>query len=237
MQLAVVTGGAVRLGRAIALALAQQGYAIGLHAYRSQSASERTAAEIEALGVPVLRLSADLRQPAEVMEMFAAVKSAPWPLGVWVNSAAVMRKADVRQLTVAEWDETFELNLRAAWLCAQQAALLMTDGGAIVNISDAGAGRAWSRYPAYTVSKAALEALTRVLARSLAPQIRVNAVAPGLVLPSEDLPEEEWARLVARLPLQHQTSVEAVTAAVLFLVKSGDITGQTIVVDGGYQLT
>jgi NAD(P)-dependent dehydrogenase (short-subunit alcohol dehydrogenase family) len=219
------------------LALARQGYAIGLHAFHSQRAAQSTAAEIEALGVPVLRLTADLRQPSDVVEMFAIVRAAPWPLAVLVNSAAVMRSGDVRQLSVTEWDETFDLNLRAVWLCAQQAALLMTEGGVIINLSDAGAGRAWSRYPAYAVSKAALETLTRILARSLAPQIRVNAVAPGLVLPMEGSSAEEWDRLVGRLPLQRQTSVGAVTDAVLFLARSGDITGQTIVVDGGYQLT
>lgn len=237
MQMALVTGAAVRLGRALALALAGQGYAIGLHFHRSQRQAARTAAEIEALGVPVLPLKADLRDPAAVQAMFAALDDDGWRLSVLVNSAAVMRAGDVRSLDVAAWDETFELNVRAAWLCAQQAAQRMSEGGLILNISDAGAGRAWSRYAAYTVSKAALEALTRVLARSLAPQIRVNAIAPGLVLPGDEMPVEEWQRLVARLPLQRQTDLRAVTEAALFLLRASEITGQTIAVDGGYQLT
>jgi len=112
----------------------------------------------------------------------------------------------------------------------------MEAGGLIVNVTDVGAQKAWSGFPAYTVSKAALETLTRVLARSLAPKIRVNAIAPGLVLPSEYVTEEEWVRLVGRLPLKRPASVDEVAAALEFLLKNEYITGQTIVVDGGYSL-
>ena len=119
---------------------------------------------------------------------------------------------------------------------AQEAAKRMTDGGLIVNVSDVGAQKAWSRYPSYTVSKAAIESLTKVLARAFAPSIRVNAIAPGLVLPSEAVTPEEWERLVKRLPLQRPAQPEEITSALEFLVKNEYITGQTIVVDGGYSL-
>jgi pteridine reductase len=112
----------------------------------------------------------------------------------------------------------------------------MTAGGLIVNITDVGAQKAWSRYPSYTVSKAGLESLTRILARALAPQIRVNAIAPGFVLQSDIVTDEEWQRLVKRIPLQRAARIEEIALALEFLLKNEYITGQIIVVDGGYSL-
>ncbi len=159
--LALVTGAAHRLGRAIALALARQGYAIGLHYHHSEAEAGETAREIEALGVPVLRLQADLLEPAQIEDLFARVAGSGWPLRVLVNSAAVMPRADLRSISPEEWDATLALNLRAPLLCAQQAARLMdapgARGGAIVNVSNSGALRAWTAFPAYMVSKAGLE--------------------------------------------------------------------------------
>lgn len=234
--LAVVTGAAHRVGRGIALALAQRGYAIGLHYHQSEEAARQTAAEIEALGVPVRLLPADLRQEHAIVALFEQVAGLALPLRVLVNSAGVMERGDLRTLTSEEWDATLQLNLRAPWLCAREAAQLMSAGGVIINITDSGALRAWSGFPAYTVSKAGLESLTRLLARTLAPAIRVNAVAPGLLLRSETVSEEEWQRLARRLPMQQPGNLESVAQAVLFLLENEYITGQTIVVDGGYQL-
>jgi pteridine reductase len=112
----------------------------------------------------------------------------------------------------------------------------MTEGGLIVNISDVGAQKAWSRFPSYTVSKAALESLTRILARAYAPTIRVNAIAPGFVLQSDIVPAEEWDRLINRVPLKRPARPEEIASALEFLCKNEYITGQTIVVDGGYSL-
>jgi pteridine reductase len=106
----------------------------------------------------------------------------------------------------------------------------------IVNVSDVGAEKAWSRFPSYTVSKAALESLTKVLARAFAPAVRVNAIAPGLVLPSENVTEEEWSSLEQRLPLKRSATTEEVASALEFLLENKYITGQTIAVDGGYSL-
>jgi len=113
---------------------------------------------------------------------------------------------------------------------------MQPEGGLIVNISDSGAAKTWTGYPAYEVSKAGLEMLTRLLARSLAPSIRVNAIAPGLILPPPDFPQAEWERLVLRLPLKKPGSPEAVIHALLFLIDNQYVTGETLVVDGGYQL-
>jgi pteridine reductase len=112
----------------------------------------------------------------------------------------------------------------------------MPPGGLIVNISDIGAAKAWTGFPAYTVSKAGLESLTKILARALAPDIRVNAIAPGLVLPSEDMPAAEWERLVSRLPLKRPPTRKKIASALEFLIKNEYITGQTIAIDGGYSL-
>ena len=112
----------------------------------------------------------------------------------------------------------------------------MTDGGLIINVTDVGAQKSWSRYPSYSVSKAGLEALTKILARSFAPSVRVNAIAPGLVLQSDLVPAEEWNRLVGRLPLKRSARVEEITLALEFLLKNEYITGQTLVIDGGYSL-
>jgi len=236
IPLALVTGGARRLGRAFGLALARQGFAILLHYYHSEEEASATADAIRALGMPVYPLQADLTSSTNIESLFSTLDTLPHPLKVLVNSAALMPRGDVRTLSAADFDAAIALNLRAPFLCAQEAAKHMEDGGLIVNVTDIGAQKAWSGFPAYTVSKAGLESLTRVLARSLAPRIRVNAIAPGLVLQSGYVSEEEWKRLVERLPLKRPASVDEITSALEFLLENEYITGQTIVVDGGYSL-
>ena len=234
--LAVVTGAARRLGKAIACELAARGYAIGLHYHNSEAEAIKTAVELRAVGAQVLLLPGDLTDPVEIEQVFRQLDGQPHQLRVLVNSAAVMPKGDLHEMTAKEWDYVMALNLRAPWLCAQQAARRMTEGGVIINISDSGAHKTWSRYPAYVISKNGLETLTRLLAKTLAPAIRVNGVAPGLVLPKEDLSAEEWQKLIDRLPLKQAGSPAAVAQTVVFLVENAHITGETIVVDGGYQL-
>jgi NAD(P)-dependent dehydrogenase (short-subunit alcohol dehydrogenase family) len=241
--LAVVTGGAHRLGRAFALTLAYQGYAVLVHYHRSAEQAAKTVTEIKTFGVPAFSMQADLTRAEHVEALFSLVDSLLLQpetrlshLAVLVNSAAMMPRGDAQTLPIAEWDAALHLNLRAPFLCAQQASLRMKRGGLIVNVSDVGAGKAWSGFPAYTVSKAALESLTKVLARSFAPSIRVNAIAPGLVLPSENVTGDEWSRLMERLPLKRPATTEEIASALEFLLKNEYITGQTIVVDGGYSL-
>lgn len=234
--LALVTGGAHRLGRAIALRLARAGYVVGIHHFQSITRAKETAAEIQRTGVPTALFKADLRDPAQIRDLFAQVSALPFPLKVLVNSAAVMPRGSVLDISPADWDNTFALNLRAPLLCSQLAARLMPSGGVIVNLTDTGAQKTWTSYPAYVVSKSALETLTRLLARSLAPHVRVNAIAPGLVLPSEDTAPEDWNKLVARVPLKRPARIEEIAETVAFLIQNEYITGQTIVVDGGYHL-
>jgi pteridine reductase len=233
----IITGASKRLGKAIALFLAKHGYGIGLHYNSSIQTAQETAEEMRALGVPVMLLKADLRKPEEITKLFEQFEESGYRLHALVNSAAEMQRGDLLTTTVDEWDSVMQLNLRAPWLCAQSAARLMkTSGGAIVNITDVGAKKNWKNFGAYTISKSALETLTRLLALTLAPMVRVNAVAPGLVLPSKDLSEEEWNRLVQRTPLRKSISPEAIAATVLFLIENEAVTGQVWNVDGGYQL-
>ena len=188
------------------------------------------------MDVPAYLLRADLTKPEEISKLFEIISEFGESLKVLVNSAAIMPVGHPRELSLENWDSALDLNLRAPFLMAQEAAKLMTDGGLIVNVSDIGANKAWSRYPSYAVSKSALESLTKVLARAFAPSIRVNAIAPGLVLQSDVVTLEEWNRLIERLPLNRPARPEEVASALEFLVKNEYVTGQTIVVDGGYSL-
>ncbi len=234
---ALVTGAARRLGRSIALGLAQEGYAVGLHYHQSGEDALQTAEEIRAAGVPVSLFRADLTDPAQIEKMFGEVELQYGRLQVLINSAAIMVQGNLCQLTVPVWDAIMALNLRAPWLCAQCAARLMQNsGGVIINISDSGARKTWTGYSGYIISKSGLEVLTRLLARTLAPAIRVNAVAPGLILPPESMPAEDWQRLVKRLPAQKAGTPEDVVEAILYIIRNPYLTGQVIVVDGGYQL-
>ena len=230
--LALVTGAAHRLGKSFALTLARLGYDIVLHYHSSADEALQTKLEIESLSRSVILAQADLTDPNEINSLLSNIRS----LDVLVNSAAFMPSGNVNALTLENWDTTLDLNLRAPFLLAQECAKKMTDGGLIVNISDVGAQKAWSRYPSYTVSKAALESLTRLLARAFAPKIRVNAIAPGFVLQSDIVPAEEWERLIGRIPLKRPARIEEITSALEFLIDNEYVTGQTIVVDGGYSL-
>ena len=229
--LALVTGAAHRLGKVFALTLARQGFDIILHYHQAEEAFQ-TKAEIESLGRRVTLAHADLTDPSEIYSLFSTLSS----LEILVNSAAYMPHGNVDLLSLEDWDQSLDLNLRAPFLLAQEASKMMTDGGLIVNISDVGAQKAWSRFPSYTVSKAALESLTKILARAYAPKIRVNAIAPGFVLQSDIVPVEEWERLINRVPLKRPARPEEIASALEFLLKNEYITGQTIVVDGGYSL-
>jgi pteridine reductase len=234
--LAIVTGAAHRVGRAFTTTLARGGYAILLHFWNSENDANVTADQVRELGVPAYLCRADLEQPEGIQDLFAAVDKIGHLPRVLVNNAAIMKAGDPRTLTIQEWNQTLNLNLRAPFLCAREAALRMKQGGLIVNVTDVGARKSWSRFPAYSVSKAGLEAMTNILARSFAPEIRVNAIAPGLTLKSDLLSEEEWQQLVRRLPLKRPADVEEVAAALEFLLQNQYITGQTLVVDGGYSL-
>jgi len=236
--LALVTGGAHRLGKAFALTLAHMGYDLFIHYHSAEDDAQQTQHEIKSLGVKVRLFKADLTQLDQIQSLFSTLDSdfRLSSFNLLVNSAAIMPVGNPRELELQDWDSALDLNLRAPFLLAQEAAKRITTSGLIVNITDIGAQKAWSRYPSYTVSKSALESLTKLLARELAPNIRVNAIAPGLVLQSDVVTQEQWDKLVARLPLKRAARPEEIASALEFLIKNEYITGQTIVVDGGYSL-
>lgn len=234
--LAIVTGASRRLGKAFAATLARNGYAILLHYWTAEAEATSTSLELRAQGARVYLCRADLTQPESIAELFSQADQTPHTLRVLVNNAGILRSADPRTLSLQEWDETLNLNLRAPFLCAREAASRMKQGGLIVNVTDVGARKSWARFPAYSVSKAGLEALTRILARSLAPDIRVNAIAPGLALQSSMVSDQEWQKLVGRLPLGRAATVDEIASTLEFLLRNEYVTGQTLVVDGGYSL-
>ncbi len=236
-QVALVTGAAHRVGRAIALELARRGAHIALHFHQSETQARQTAEEIRALGVRALAVRADLTQPSQLDALFGAVAAEFGALDALVNSASIMESGDARTLTRADWDRSLNLNLTAPFFCAQRAARLMqARGGVIVNIADGSAFRPWAVRPAHSVSKAGLVMLTQVLAKALAPAIRVNAVAPGPVMKPEAWDEAQWQRAASRTLLKRAGSGYDVARAVAFLIQEDFITGETLIVDGGERL-
>ena len=224
---ALVTGGARRVGRAIALALAGRGFSIALHCRDSQADADQTAAEIRALGVQCVILKARLEREDEVARLIPCATDALGPLGVLVNDASR-----------ASWDAHMEANLRAPFVLMQDfARLLPADRqGLIVNLLDQ---RVWSLTPhfvSYTISKAALWTLTQTMALALAPRIRVNGIGPGPTLPSLRQSEAQFANQCASVPLKHGSSPQEIGAAVLAMLDLPAMTGQMIALDGGQHL-
>ena len=227
---ALVTGGAIRVGRAIALALAEAGVEVAISYHRSVGPARRTADEIEARGVHGVALRADLGDPAAARRLVRDATRALGGLDVLVNSAAVFLRTPLATTTPAQWDGIMALNLRGVFFCCQAAAAVLPRGGHIVNVGDAGAGQGWPSYIPYTVSKAGIAALTHALAVALRPRrIAVNCVAPGPVLRPPDFPLARW-KAVTR---DHEGTPEDVAAAVRFFATCPtDITGQILEVDG-----
>ena len=234
-QVALVTGSAHRLGRSIGQALAAAGADIAVHYHSSAEAANVAVHEFRDLGVRAEAFKADLRDPDQIGTLFAALVEQFGKLDVLVNSAALFQRKPALEITLDDWNSVINLNLRAAFLCSQRAAELMlrAGGGAIVNIADAGAFQPWPGYAHHCISKAGLLMMTRVLARALAPEIRVNAIAPGPVLPPEELDADERGKLAEMTALKKLGTPEDVARTVLFLLESDYITGETIVVDGG----
>jgi len=238
-KVALVTGSARRVGKAIALELARQGMRQVVHHSSSDEEAAQTAAEIRALGVDAIIVKADHTQPDEVQRMFETIRQHYGRLDVLVNSASIFQPAAILDLSVEEWHHVLDVNLTGPFLCSQQAARLMREtgsGGSIINIIDLSAFHPQKMYPHHAVSKAGLKTLTEVLALSLAPDIRVNAIAPGPVLRDAGSSPEKWEMFGQRLPVKHTGDPADVAQAVVFLASQPFITGATLRVDGGESL-
>ncbi|HET9065300.1 MAG TPA: SDR family oxidoreductase [Gemmatimonadales bacterium] len=234
-RVALVTGGARRLGRAFALGLAERGMHLGVHHGHSPEAAQEVVASIRASGGTAVAFEADLTDAAQASALPDRVAKAFGRLDVLVNSAAVMERLAVDAVRVEDWDAQMDLNLRAPFLLAQQAAPhLRRHGGTIVNVADLSGFEPWPNYPVHSVSKAGLVMLTQVLAAAFAPEITVNAIAPGTVLLPEDYDDARRAFLAETTPLQRLGTPDDAVQALLYLVERATfVTGDTLVVDGG----
>jgi pteridine reductase len=235
-RVALVTGAGVRVGKAIALALGESGAGVAVHYNSSRDEAEETARSLTAMGVRAVTVKADLSDPDAVDPLFAAVKESLGAPDLLVNSAAVFESSAPGEMDRGKWERAIAVNLTAPFLCCRAAVPFMKAKGRgdIVNICDIGGLAAWKGYGHYNVSKAGLVMLTRSLAVELAPEIRVNAVAPGTVLFPDGYDEKARKRIESRIPMGRAGSPEDVAGAVLFLVAgSGYVTGQVLAVDGG----
>jgi pteridine reductase len=228
----------VRLGRAIAIERARAGCDVAVHYHASRTEADATVAMIRRAGGRASAIRADLSRPSECERLVRRTISVFGRLDLLVGSAANFIKRSFPQTDAAVWDAALDLNARANFLLARAAEKeLRRRRGRVVLISDLAARRAWKAYSAHSISKAAVEAVVRILARQLAPEVSVNGVAPGTILPPSSMPKAAVAKLVAEIPLRRCGAPEEIAAAVAFFCDGpAFVTGQVLVVDGGRSL-
>jgi NAD(P)-dependent dehydrogenase (short-subunit alcohol dehydrogenase family) len=237
-QAALVTGAAKRIGRAIALRLANEGYAVAIHYRRSRGDAEEVQAAIERSGGRAAIVQADLADLTAVEPLLAQASAEVGPLTLLVNNASLFESDGIEGIAPELWERHFAVNLRAPAFLTRDFARQLPEGkdGAVVNIVDQ---RVWKLNPqffSYTLSKAALFTATQTMAQALAPRVRVNAVGPGPTLTSSRQSAEDFARQGAALPLRQHPQPEEIAEAVVFLARAKSITGQMLAVDGGQHL-
>ncbi len=234
-RVALVTGAGRRLGRVMASALAGRGAAVAIHHHASSRGAEELRKEIVAEGGRAACFEADLTDASAARALAQRVVEQFGRLDVLVNSAAVMHRLSLDETTPEQWDAILNLNLRAVFFCTQGAASALREtGGKVINLADLAGLEPWPGFAAHSVSKAGVVMLTKVLARSLAPLVTVNAIAPGAVLVPEEYDAEERERLARATPLRRLGSPSDVVSALLYLLEGGDfVTGEVLVVDGG----
>jgi len=235
-RVALVTGAGKRLGRAVALRLAEEGGDVVVHYRSSQPEACETVKQIEKLGRRASAIGANLGRVSEIKRLFDEAGKHFGRLDILVNSAANFLPASMVSTTEEIWDSSLDTNLRAPFFCVQAAApWLRRTQGVIINFADTGGLLGWTGYIPHSISKAGVIMLTKVLAKALAPEVRVNAIAPGTITMEGDPPE--WAADFIKLaPLGRAGKPSDITDSVLFLVQSKFITGQVLVVDGGRAL-
>lgn len=233
-RVALVTGAGRRVGRSLAVALGARGMHVIVHYHASSSGAEETVRLVTRAGGSGEAMRADLGDTSDAERLVDDAVAARGSLDVLVNSAAVMLRTPLGETTVADWDAMFALNLRAPYFLSQRAApALRAARGSIVNIADLAALETWPAYVPHGLTKAAVVQMTRGLARVLAPEVRVNAIAPGVVLLPEGWSDADAERLRDTTPLGRLGSPEDVAQAMLYLLDAGFVTGEVITVDGG----
>lgn len=236
-KVALVTGGARRLGRAIALALGRAGMRVAIHYHASAAAAANVLAELRAIGVDCIAIPGDLSHTADCERVVDATLEQWNSLALLVNNAGIWGPTPIGSVTEERWDELLNTNLRSMFFTAQRAAdALRAARGAIINIADVGVERPWQEHTPYLVSKGGVVTLTRALAKDLAPEVRVNAIAPGPVLLPDDWSAEQHKQAARATLLRRIGSPDDIADAVLYLAQAGYVTGVTLPVDGGYLL-
>jgi len=233
---ALVTGGARRIGRVLALRAAALGYAVAIHHRSAEADANAVKAEIEAAGGRAAVVLADLSMADVAPPLIDAARDAVGPLSLLVNNASLFEDDRIETLTAASWEAHMAANLRAPVLLAQAFAGQAPDGALIVNLLDQRVWRPTPQFFSYSVSKAALWRATRTLAQALAPRIRVNAIGPGPTLPSIHQSEAAFAAEADRVPLKRRATPEEIADALAYLVDAPSVTGQMIAVDAGQHL-
>jgi NAD(P)-dependent dehydrogenase (short-subunit alcohol dehydrogenase family) len=235
---ALVTGAAQRIGRALALELARLGYAVAVHYQRSADQAAETVAAIRDAGGRAERFAADLAREDETQRLAPRAAEALGPITCLVNNASRFERDEVDSATRASWDAHLETNLRAPFVLCQAvvAALPRDEEANIVNLLDQRVWRLTPHFTSYTVSKFGLWGLTQSLALALAPRVRVNAIGPGPALPSPRQSAAQFAAQSARLPLGRGTTPDDICAALRFILATRSLTGQMIALDGGQHL-
>lgn len=236
-RVALVTGAGKRLGRAVALRLAAEGADVAVHYGKSATEAREVVAEIEKRGRRAAAFSAELTNVPAIQKLVADVATHFGRLDILVNCAANFLQTKFGETSEATWDASLDTNLKAPFFCAQAAAphLAKSGRGVIVNFADIGGLLGWREFLPHSVSKAGVILLTRILAKELAPKVRVNAIAPGTITMPGDPPE--WQRdFIRRAPLQRTGTPEDIADAVMFLIGAEFVTGHVLVVDGGRTL-
>jgi NAD(P)-dependent dehydrogenase (short-subunit alcohol dehydrogenase family) len=237
-QLALITGGAVRIGRAIALHLATRGFSVAIQFRGSKAEAEATVAEIQAMGVPGACFQASLTEHAEVESLLPSVNHAMGRVTCLINNASTFADDRIETLSEESWNRHIAINLKAPLFLAQAFAAQLPAGeaGNIINIVDQRVLRPNPLFFSYTLSKSALWAATKTMAQGLAPRIRVNSIGPGPTLRSSYQSEEDFEHECRSTPLAHGTTPEEIANAVWFILNSPAMTGQMIALDGGQHL-
>ncbi|MHB9032452.1 MAG: SDR family oxidoreductase [Anaerolineae bacterium] len=234
---ALVTGGAVRIGYALAMALAQNGVHVAIHYNESAVEAEKVTAELRSQGVRAAALQADLAAPDAAHELVTAARAQLGDLDILVNSAAIFPPGGLLDTTGAAWDKVMAVNLRTPFFLAQAFVQALGERrGHIVNIADWRAVRPGVGHIAYTMSKAGLVAMTRSLAQSLGPNVQVNAIAPGMILAPPGAPPDYLEKMARQIPLKRHGSPADVAQALLYLLQSDYVTGELMFVTGGQEL-
>ncbi len=231
----LITGGAKRIGQAIALYLSQEGFDIALHYHKSKAKAEISKRQIKKKGGRCQLFCCDLQKEKEVLKLVNNAKNTFPQLNLLINNASVFNKSTIKSDSSKNFDQEFNINLKAPFLLTQQFAKTIKKG-AIINLLDTHITANTTQHTIYLLTKKGLADLTKLSATELAPQIRVNAVAPGLIIPPENKSYNHLDRLAKNIPLKRKGNISNITQSVKFLIENDFLTGQVIYCDGGEHL-